>query len=63
MSAITIFKRDGSNVQFNDEPRPGGSYAKRLTFVEGFVCIEDEWHTKTYIPTQDISQIIDRPTR
>ena len=63
MSSITIKMKDGSTREFPHEGRAGGSYSKRLRYEPGFAVVTDEWGTQTAIPTADIAEIKERPTR
>lgn len=61
MASFTIKMKDGTVKYFPHEGRAGGSYTKRINYQPGFVIIENEWGTKTSIPSNEISEIIEIP--
>lgn len=55
--------KDGTVRDFPHVGRPGGSYSKSIEYKPGFVVIKDEWGEKISIPSEDIKQIQETPTR
>lgn len=62
MADITVKMKDGTVRQFPHEGRSGGN-TKRLKLEAGFVIIEDEYDTRTIIPSADVAEVIERPHR
>jgi hypothetical protein len=58
---VTVTMKDGTKRKFTD--RPGGSYYVNLEYVIGFVVITEEWGAKTSIPSDEIKEILQEPSR
>lgn len=63
MANIVVKMKDGTVRKFMHEGRSGGSYTKTLHLENGFAVIEDEWYKRVVIPSADIEEIIETPTR
>lgn len=60
MASITVKMKDGTVREFKHEGRPGGSYSKSAKAEGAFIVITDEWSMKTYIPAEDIAEVVER---
>jgi hypothetical protein len=63
MANIIIKMKDGSVKSFQHEGRAGGGYTKTLKLEHGFAIVTDEWDKRTIIPSADISEIEETPSR
>jgi hypothetical protein len=57
MSYILIHMRDGSQREFKDTPRSGGSYEKKVSYEGNFVIVTDEWYKQTVFPMDLVREV------
>jgi hypothetical protein len=62
MSAYTVIMKDGEKKEFPETYRTGGSYCTTMRCEIGFAVIKDAYGNETYIPTEDIKEIIKSST-
>lgn len=55
-SVIITFK-DGTQRQFHEVGRPGGSYTISVKYQDAFVIVTDEYGQTTAFPSADIRQV------
>jgi hypothetical protein len=57
MAYICIKMRDGTQREFKDTPRPGGSYEKKVRYESSVVVVTDEWYKEIAIPLDLVAEV------
>lgn len=57
MRSIRVIKKDGKQLDFPHEGRPGGSYTKKIRYEGSFVIIKDEYDHESIFSVSDIEKI------
>jgi hypothetical protein len=63
MSHILIKFRDGSEKEFRDTPRSGGSYEKQVKYEGSMVIVVDEWYKEIAYPVGLVAEVVVTPSR
>ncbi len=54
---IVIKFRDGTEREFPDERRSGGSYANSIRYEGSFVVVKDPWDKETAFPVDMVAEV------
>lgn len=60
MPNITVHFKDGSQREFADNGRPGGSYRNHIEYEGSFAIVIDCYENRTIFPAESIAYI-DQP--
>ena len=61
MANITVRLKDGTVKKFDHKGRAGGSWTVTMRQEGNFVVIKDEFGKETWIPHEDIQEVVSEP--
>lgn len=60
---VTIKFRDGTEREFKETSRPGGSACTTVEYRQGWLLVKDAWDTTVSFPADSVAEVQTRESR